>query len=108
MTDERFDYPKHRFKISRDMSGYAVSLLMSEGNKNCYDLLCFCWQTDPNIVLHLDSMNMRGAQVWAAFTGYCNRFFPEFKECVLSRKPEMIDYVNLKVPQYQAVADKSR
>jgi hypothetical protein len=89
------------------MSIRSVAVLMSEGNKNLYNLLILCAEIDPNILLTLDTMNMRGAQVWAAFSGYCGQFFPHFKECVMKREKEMIDYVNLKVPFYQAVSQKS-
>ena len=89
------------------MSIRAVATLMSEGNKNCYNLLILAAEVDPNILLTLDSMNMRGAQAWAAFAGYCNYFFPHYRECIMKRDPDMISYVNQKVPQLQAVANKS-
>ncbi len=105
--DQAFDYPKKRFSINRDMSGAAICVLMSEGNRSCYNLLTICWEMNPNIVLTLDSMNCRGAQIWAGFAGYSNLNFPMFKECVMKRTPEMIDYINLKVPQMRAVLNKS-
>lgn len=60
------------------------------------------------MLLHLDDMSMRGAQIWVAFAGYSEGFFPKFKECVMTRNPEMIQYVNLKVPQFKAVVKDGR
>ncbi len=108
LGDQRFDYPKTRLKINRDMTKRAICTLCSEGNRATYDLLITCMEVDPNLVLTLDDMNCRGAQVWAAFTGYCGSFFPRFKECVVSRDQNMIDFINLAVPQFRATRDQRR
>lgn len=106
MGDQRFDYPKVRLKINRDMTKRAICVLVSEGNKATYDLLLTCMSVDPNIVLTLDTMNCRGAQVWCAFSGYCGGFFPKFKECVMNRDQQLIDFVNQHVPQFKATRDQ--
>lgn len=101
--NQRFDFPQKRLSLTKDMSFLAACALMSEGNKELYSLLQLCCQVDKQLILILDSMNMRGAQIWIAFAGYSNAFFPHFKECVTNRDEEMIAYVNQHVPQYTAV-----
>ena len=102
----RFEYPAKRLSIQRDMSKDAICVLMSEGNKTVYNILVMCAQVDPQLLLLLDSMNIRGAQVFAGFLGYCEGFFPRFKTCVESRDQQMIDYINQKVPQLKAMRDR--
>ena len=102
----KFDYPAKRLPLQRSMSGSAVCLLMSEGNKTVYDLLTMLWQADPNLVLKLDMMDCRGAQIWAAFYGYCGQWAPQFIECIKNRDDQMIAYVNKSVPQYTMVRDR--
>lgn len=106
--DQKFDYPKHRMSLARDMTLRAACVLMSEGNKELYTFLQMCCQVDRQMILILDSMNMRGAQIWAAFAGYSSGFFPHFKECVLTRNDEMIAYVNRIVPQFRAVKNNGQ
>lgn len=102
---QSFDFPTKRLSITREMPIRAICVLMSEGNKSLYNLLIVASEVDPNILLTLDTMNMRGAQVWVAFAGFSNKFFPHFKSCVMSRDPQMIAYVNKHVPQLTAVKD---
>ncbi len=78
---------------------------MAEGDKTVYKILVMCIQVDPNIVLTLDTMNMRGAQIFAAFIGFCEGWFPMFKTCVMRRDEEMVAWVNQKVPYLTAVKD---
>ncbi len=102
-TEQTFDYVEKRMPLHPDMSWNAACVLMAEGNKSMLALLQLCAQTDRQIILYLDSMNMRGAQIWAAYAGFCGLFFPNFKECVLTRNPDMIAYVNKHIPQHTAV-----
>jgi len=101
-VSERFDYPKVRATIKREMTLAAICTLMSEGNKNVYNMLVVCAQANPQILLNLDSMNMRGAQIYCAFFGYCAGWMPTFISCTLGQSLEMIDYVNQRVPQMTA------
>ena len=105
---ESFDYPRIRISITREMSVKAIATLMSEGNRNTYNLLILSGEIDTNILLTLDDMGMRGAQVWAAFAGFANKYFPKFKSCVMNRDPNLIDYVNKAVPQLKASAIRPR
>jgi hypothetical protein len=102
-VNQKFQFPKKRMSLQKDMSFRAACVLMSEGNKELYTFLQMCCQVDRQLILILDSMNMRGAQIWAAFAGYSGGFFPHFRECVTSRNEEMIAYVNQIVPQATAV-----
>ncbi len=94
-----------RMPIVRDMPKESLSLLMSEGNKSVYNLMMVCAEIDINLILNLDCMGMRGAQIFYAFAGHCGAYFPQFRSCVNSRDQEMIDYVNKKVPHLRAVKD---
>jgi hypothetical protein len=99
---ERFDYPKHRLPILREMPKSAICLLMSEGNDTVYTLLELCMQVDPNIVLKCETYNLRGAQLFYLFIGYCEGFFPKFRAVIETKEPEAIQWVNQKVPQFTA------
>ncbi len=99
------EIPK-RMSIHREMTGEAICVLMAEGDRTVYKILVMCWQVDPNIILTLDSMNMRGAQIFAAYIGFCEGWFPMLKTCVMKRDEEMIAWVNQKVPYLTAVKDK--
>lgn len=97
--------PKKRLAIRREYSLAIICTLMAEGNKTVMKLCELCAQTDPQILLHLDSMGMRGAQIFYAFIGFCDGWFPRFKECVSSRNLDMIQYVNQRVLDMKAVPD---
>lgn len=96
-----------RVSIRREMSLEAICLLMSEGNREVYKLMVMAGQVDPNIILTLDTMNIRGVQAYYIFFEYCNGWFPKFKGCVLSKEQEMLDWVNKKIPYMKAVRDKT-
>lgn len=95
-----------RLPIQREMSGEAICVLLAEGNPTVLKLLRMAWKVDPNILLNLDLLNLRGAQVFYAFIGFCNGWFPKFKECVLTKNQEMIDYVNQKCPNVEKARAK--
>jgi hypothetical protein len=99
---ERFDYPTKRLSITREMPKAAICLLMSEGNKSVYNLMELCMQVDPNIVLKCETYNMRGAQLFYLFIGYCEGFFPRFRSVIETKDPDALAWVNKKVPQYTA------
>lgn len=106
--NQKFDYPNKRLSIRREMPIDAICLLMSEGNRSVFNLLKVVAQVDPNLVLVLDDMNMRGAQIFAGCIGYCESWMPRFLSCIRARDPDMIAYVNQKVPQFKAVTKDGR
>lgn len=97
-----------RLPITREMNAAAVAVLMGEGNAAVENLLLHLAKIDPNFLLHLDSMNMRGAQIYAAFFGFCEAWVPTFTSCVRARSPDMIQYVNQKCPLWTAVPERFR
>lgn len=104
--NQNFELPKKRMPILREMPLEAIVQLMAEGNRSVYNLLKICAQTDPNILLILDDMGMRGAQIFAASIGFCEGWVPKFISCVRARDPDMINFVNQKVPQLTAKSQR--
>lgn len=47
-----------------------------------------------DILKNLDSMNMRGSQIWVAFNDYAKKDISRFLSAVQSLDPKMIDFVN--------------
>lgn len=72
----------------------ATITILSEGNQPTKKLLHICADVDHMLLLHLDDMNMRGLQIWAAYYGHCEGIFDRFRVSVVSRDLAMIGYVN--------------
>lgn len=71
---------------------------MAEGNPGALTVLMDMLRDDDgaNIfdVLHLDDMNMRGAQIWAGYKYACGQNLETFQNKIRNRDQEMIDKVN--------------
>ncbi len=77
--------------------------LMAEGHQPTKKLLKMCVEIDPMLLLHLDDMNLRGPQAWAAFYGWADGVFDKFRVAVTTRELEMVNYCNLGPWSHRAV-----
>lgn len=84
-----------RIPLTQSMDLLQTVNIMAEGHQPTKKLLHMCVTVDPILLLHLDDMNLRGAQAWAAYYGYCEGQFEKFKQCVVTRDYDMVNYVNL-------------
>lgn len=83
-----------RLPISKDLTIEQTIELMAENNSQARSILLHCANYDPRLLLSLNDMNIRGAQILWAFAGYCEKKPAKFKGCVRLRNKEMVDYVN--------------
>lgn len=93
------------FKDLRD-----AILTMAEGNPGAVTVLGTCLKKQGQMdfmmgtLLHLDDMNIRGAQIWIAFKDYCahgldriahtDENLDRFIKAVKSRDSDLVDMVN--------------
>lgn len=98
-----WDANPNRPRLKREMSAKDICVLLAEGDKNVLKLLELAASVDPNLLLDLDCMKMRGEQIWQAFYGYSSGWFKIFKANVETRNQDMIDFVNRKIPHLKAI-----
>ncbi len=89
------DLKRSRIPLTRSMDLDRTVQVMAEGHHPTKKLLKLCVNVDPMLLLHLDDMNLRGHQAWAAYYGYCEGQFERFRVLVVSRDVEMVNYINL-------------
>ncbi len=83
-----------RIPLTKSMDLVATINIMAEGHQPTKKLLTICANVEPILLLHLDDMNLRGLQVWAAYYGHCDGIFERFRVSVVGRDLAMVGYVN--------------
>ena len=82
-----------------DLNGTTLDLLvlMSEGNPGAAKVLTELAKTEPRglaAILHLDEMNMRGAQIWAGLKEYCDGDINKLINAAIDHDPKLVAFVN--------------
>jgi len=72
-------------KMAEDNPG-AMRVLMKILGKFGYGCL--------SLILQLDSMNIRGKQIWIGYRYHCDADIDRFIRCIRDRDPEMIERIN--------------
>ena len=85
---------KKRIALTRSMDLGTTINIMAEGHHPTKKLLKLCVQVDPLLLLHLDDMNIRGKQIWAAYYGFCDGHFEMLRVRIVSRDLNMVNYLN--------------
>ena len=102
---------KERMELKMTDSLTAVCIVMAEGNPGALKVLSEIVK-EKGIdafmsILHLDDMNIRGAQIWLAYKDYCGQDLERLLEAAEARDPEMVAKINAEMsydPDYpQAV-----
>ena len=87
-----------REKIELTDTGMDLMVKMSEGNPGALSVLVKLMATDDPLdimlVLHLDDMNIRGAQIWIGYKDHCGEDIEKFKEAIRNRDLEMVNTIN--------------
>jgi hypothetical protein len=88
---------RHKLQATGDMLETVVQ--MSEGNPDAITALAELLKGSGReeafgLILDLDDMNMRGSQIWVAYSDYCKKDVAKFKAAVRERDAEMIAFVN--------------
>jgi len=87
-----------RHKIQFDGDIQAVMREVSEGHPGTMSLLQTMFDRGDDalreLCVNLDDMNMRGKQVWVAYSQCCDNTIDLFFKMVNERDPGMIIYVN--------------
>ncbi|KKL26547.1 hypothetical protein LCGC14_2394180 [marine sediment metagenome] len=88
-----------RADIMIDMSTLELVTLMAEGNQGALNTLTKIMTVDGlddffELILNLDDMNIRGEQIWVAYTDHAMMNADKLKACARNRCPVMIDVVN--------------
>lgn len=68
---------------------------MSEGNPGALTVLMQLLRVPDAVLmlLNLDAMECRGAKIWMAFNDYCKRDIEKFKQAIMKRDQDMIDFI---------------
>jgi hypothetical protein len=67
---------------------------MSEGNPGAIRVLTELMERDATTILHLDDMNIRGTQIWIAYSDHCGKDIEKFHTAIITRDSAMIEAVN--------------
>jgi hypothetical protein len=95
-----------RDKITMNMSGMDLAVVMSEGNPGAMSVLSQLMLKieDLTVILGLDDMNIRGSQIWVAFKDFAGEDIEKLKEAVKSRNKDLVDIVNKECASYGEIA----
>ena len=95
-------HPTNRKKMDAGANGFAAIAALQEGDDDAYkflvDLMFIDLQVFTEIVIGLDDMNMRGAQIMRA-VDYADNHMAKLLEAVRNRDPAMVAYVNENYPK---------
>lgn len=82
-------------------------ITLSEGNPGAINVLMEVTRKTSladHVLSNLDSMNIRGSQIWVAFKDHCKQDVLRFTECVLRRDGDMVATVNSECAGYGEIA----
>jgi hypothetical protein len=86
-----------RAKLNTSGSMIDAVVQMSEGNPGAITALMTLIKRGMEGfmgVLQLDDMNMRGPQIWVAYSDYCGKDDEKFYRACMDRDAAMVDMVN--------------
>ena len=83
---------------------------MSEGNPGALTVLINAAKTlepvkNVAFLMHLDDMNIRGAQIWVGYKDHCGQYLDKFVEKVESRDSDMVKVINDELTRYDPNAE---
>lgn len=87
-----------RKEISISGSLMETIVLLSEGNPGAVTVLAQIikekGQEGLFVILDLDDMNIRGSQIWIAYSDYCDQDIDKLIQACESRDEQMVELVN--------------
>ena len=86
-----------RSRIDLNCTTMDLLLVMAEGNPGACLALAKMAKTEPRglvAILHLDEMNIRGAQVWIAFKDHCEGDVNKLIDAAINHEQSLVDTVN--------------
>ena len=95
--ERRRELEREELKLNENLMAWIVK--MAEGNNGAMTVLLTVMkekgvQKMGELILFLDDMNMRGAQIWMGYKDCCGCDIDKFIECVDKKDQEMIDKIN--------------